>query len=72
MGWTNYISKNDHAEVCSLENLQNILKYYIEGIMNDYEIKDREKAESILANALETEEADIAITERISHAMEGK
>lgn len=55
-----------------MENLQNILKYYIEGIMNDYEIKDREKAESILANALETEEADIAITERISHAMEGK
>ncbi|MGM7722832.1 hypothetical protein [Metabacillus sp. Hm71] len=55
-----------------MENLQNILKYYIEGIMNDYEIKDREKAESILANALQTEEADVAITERIINAMQGK
>jgi hypothetical protein len=55
-----------------LESLQTILKYYIEGIMNDYEIGDRKKAESILANALETEEADVAITERISRAMEGK
>ncbi|WP_156177883.1 hypothetical protein [Bacillus sp. SA1-12] len=55
-----------------MENLQNILKYYIEGIMNDYEIKDSEKAESILANALQTEEADVAITERIINAMQGK
>lgn len=54
----------------NLRNLNEILNYYIEGIMKEYSITDRKRAEGILANALQNEKADIAITDIIEQEIE--
>ncbi|WP_169891147.1 hypothetical protein [Litchfieldia alkalitelluris] len=53
-----------------MKSLDEILNYYIEGIMNEYNITDKTQAESILAGALENDKSDITITEVIENTIE--
>ncbi|RBW69660.1 hypothetical protein [Bacillus taeanensis] len=53
-----------------MENLDGILQYYVKGIMNEYDIKEQQQAEQILADALQSEQADIVITEFVENVLE--
>jgi hypothetical protein len=55
-----------------MQNLSAILNFYIEGIMREYNITDKLEAETILANALEQDKSDIAITDAIEKLVEGQ
>jgi hypothetical protein len=53
-----------------LENLEIILQYYVKGIMNEYNLSEQKQAEQILADALQSEKADIVITEFVESVLE--